>query len=158
MYTYFTETAEFDSTTAVSAVHGGNIVLPTKLVFSSRGYCEIRPRFTAIEVALNKSNIFQCNISTGCVESPYTYDFEALDNFIVPSSVGEGEYVFAVRQCCPSSVLLTEYTVTFDSTSELILCLSLLFLPVMYIVCALFLHNLYLQMCICTCIESDGGL
>ena len=116
---------EFDSTSAVSAVDGGDIVLPTKLVFSSRGYCEIRPRFTEVEVAFNKSKILHCNISTGCVENPYTYDFEALDNFIVPSSVGEGEYVFAVRQCCPSSVLLTAYTVTFDSTSEYALFLHI---------------------------------
>ena len=114
---YFTETAQFDSNTDVSAVDGGNIVLPTKIVFNSSGHCKIRPRFTDVEVEFNKSKILDCNITTGCVENPYTYDFDALDNLILPSSVGEGEYVFALLQCCPSSVLRMSYTVTFDSTN-----------------------------------------
>ena len=108
----------FDSSTDVSAVYGGNIVLPTRLIFSSSGFCGIRPRFTEVEVNFNKSPIMHCNSSTGCVENPYTYNFDTLDNLILPSSVGEGEYDFGLLQCCPSSLLLTAYTVTFDSTSE----------------------------------------
>ena len=116
---------QFDSNTDVNAVDGGNIILPTRPIFSSPGYCGVRPRFTKMVVAYNNVLIVQCNVSSGCVpteEKPYnSYDFDELDNIILPSSVGGGEYFVALQQCCPSTVLDMTYTVTIvNSSSKLV--------------------------------------
>ena len=116
---------QFDSSTDVSAVDGENIILPTQLIFSSPGHCGVHPRFTEMAVAYNNVHIMHCNVSSGCVpteEKPYnSYDFDGLDNITLPSSIGEGEYFFALQQCCPSRILDKTYTVTvFDSSGKLV--------------------------------------
>jgi hypothetical protein len=113
------ESAQLPPTTNVNAVDGGDIVLPTALNFTPAGFCEVRPRITEVELDCNDVPLINCDV-TDCVrteEKPHNfYDFSKLGDIILPSSVGEGECVIFMRQCCPNVVLSMEYTVNFMSS------------------------------------------
>jgi hypothetical protein len=122
-----TESAQLPPTTNVNAVDGGDIVLPTALIFTPAGSCKVRPRITEVELDCNSVPLIDCDVTSECVptaEKPHNfYDFSKLGDIILPSSVGEGECVIFMRQCCPNVVLSMEYTVNFMSSSESV-CLS----------------------------------
>ena len=116
VYVNYTGIVTLDPTSAVTAVDGGDIVLPTSPMFSSAGYCGVLPRFTELELFYNGETILDCNNPSECEEN-FSIDLDTLGN-VTLSSVGEGVYIFALRQCCPPTVVSTTYTVTFDSASE----------------------------------------
>ena len=112
----------------MTAVAGGSIILPTKLMFSSSATCRVRPRFTQVLLSHNGEDIIDCRDSSERVptqEKTYNfYNFSTLENIILPSSVGEGEYLFGLQQCCPYSVLTMYYTVIVSSSESVkLICL-----------------------------------
>ena len=123
---YYTENVELDSDLDVQDVYvavGENIVLPTEIMFGSSGSCRVHPAYTEVVLTHdNNEEIIACNISAPCVptdEKPHNmYDFTALDDIVLPSEVGEGQYFFALRQCCPTSVIDRRFNVMFTSSGE----------------------------------------